>query len=111
MYELHITEFALQDLDGIVEYIAVKQIRDLLLKYKLRMEDSSMDHKYEIIIFWSEEDKSYVAEIPELPGCMADGPTYQDALANAEQIVREWIETASELGRAIPKPRGRLAYA
>ncbi len=70
-----------------------------------------MDHKYEIIIFWSEEDGSYVAEVPELPGCMADGPTYQDALANAEQIIREWIETASELGRPIPKPRGRLAYA
>lgn len=64
-----------------------------------------------IIIFWSEEDGSYVAEVPELPGCMADGPTYQDALSNAEQIIREWIETASEIGRAIPKPRGRLAYA
>jgi len=70
-----------------------------------------MDHKYEIIIFWSEEDKSYVAEIPELPGCMADGTTYQDALSNAEQIIREWIETASDLGRVIPKPRGRLTYA
>jgi len=70
-----------------------------------------MDHKYEIIIFWSEEDGSYVAEVPELPGCMADGPTYQDALSNAEEIIRDWIETASALGRAIPKPRGRLAYA
>jgi predicted RNase H-like HicB family nuclease len=69
-----------------------------------------MDHKYEIIIFWSEEDKSYVAEVPELPGCMADGPTYRDALTNAEQTIREWIETASDLGRAIPQPRGRLAY-
>lgn len=70
-----------------------------------------MDHKYEIIIFWSEEDKSYVVEVPELPGCMADGPTYRDALTIAEQTIREWIETASDLGRAIPKPRGRLAYA
>jgi predicted RNase H-like HicB family nuclease len=70
-----------------------------------------MNHKYEIIIFWSEEDGSYVAEVPELPGCMADGSTYQDALSNAEHVIREWIETASELGRAIPKPRGRLAYA
>ena len=70
-----------------------------------------MDHKYEIIIFWSEEDKSYVAEVPELPGCMADGLTYQDALSNAEQTIREWIETASALGRTIPRPRGRLAYA
>jgi predicted RNase H-like HicB family nuclease len=70
-----------------------------------------MEHKYEIIIFWSEENSSYVAEVPELPGCMANGSTYQDALSNAEQIIREWIETASELGRAIPNPRGRLAYA
>jgi len=70
-----------------------------------------MNHKYEIIIFWSEEDGSYVAEVPELPGCMADGATYQDALSNAEQIISQWIETASELGRVVPKPRGRLAYA
>ena len=70
-----------------------------------------MDHKYEIIIFWSEEDGSYVAEVPELPGCMADGPTYPGAGSNAEEIHRELIESASEIGRAIPKPRGRLAYA
>ena len=70
-----------------------------------------MDCKYEIIIFWSEEDDAYVAEVPELPGCMADGSTYQEALANAEQVIEEWIETAKELGRAIPKPKGRLMYA
>ena len=70
-----------------------------------------MDSKYEIIIFWSEEDDAFVAEVPELPGCMADGKTYQEALANAEQIIREWIETAKELGRAIPQPKGRLVYA
>ena len=70
-----------------------------------------MDSKYEIIIFWSEEDDAFVAEVPELPGCMADGKTYQEALANAEQIIREWIETARELGRPIPEPRGRLLYA
>ena len=70
-----------------------------------------MDSKYEIIIFWSEEDNAFVAEVPELPGCMADGKTYHEALANAEQIIQEWIETAEELGRAIPQPRGRLAYA
>ena len=69
-----------------------------------------MNPKYEIIIYWSEEDSSYVAEVPELPGCMADGTTYRDALKNAEQVIREWIETASDLGREIPKPRGRLAY-
>ena len=70
-----------------------------------------MDPKYEIIIFWSAEDASFVAEVPELPGCMADGETYQDALSNAEQIIREWIETAMELGRPVPRPRGRLTYA
>lgn len=70
-----------------------------------------MDTKYEIIIFWSEEDQSYIAEVPELPGCMADGETYQQALSNAQQIIQEWIETAQELGRDIPKPKGRLAYA
>ncbi len=70
-----------------------------------------MDRKYEIIIFWSEEDKAYVAEVPELPGCRADGSTYQEALSNAEQIIDEWIEIATELGRPIPRPKGRLAYA
>ena len=70
-----------------------------------------MDSKYEIIIFWSEEDAACVAEVPELPGCMADGKTYQEALANAEQIIQEWIETAKELGRPIPQPKGRLMYA
>ena len=70
-----------------------------------------MDSRYEIVIFWSDEDKAFVAEVPELPGCMADGKTYHDALSNAEQIIQEWIETAKEQGRAIPRPRGRLAYA
>jgi predicted RNase H-like HicB family nuclease len=70
-----------------------------------------MHTRYEIIIFWSEEDEAYVAEVPELPGCMADGKTYQEALSNAEQIIQEWIETARQLGRPIPQPKGRLAYA
>ncbi len=70
-----------------------------------------MGSKYEIIIFWSEEDGTFVAEVPELPGCMADGQTHQEALSNAEQIIQEWIETAEELGRSVPAPRGRLAYA
>jgi predicted RNase H-like HicB family nuclease len=70
-----------------------------------------MGSRYEIIIFWSDEDDAFVAEVPELPGCMADGSTYQEALANAEQVIQEWIETAKELGRAVPEPRGRLAYA
>ncbi len=70
-----------------------------------------MGTKYEIIIFWSEPDNAFVAEVPELPGCMADGQTYQEAVANAQQIIQEWIATAKELGRTVPQPRGRLAYA
>ena len=70
-----------------------------------------MTSRYEIITFWSDEDQAYIAEVPELAGCMADGKTYQDALANAEVVIQEWIETATELGRTIPKPRGRLKYA
>lgn len=67
--------------------------------------------KYEIILYWSEEDGAYIAEVPELAGCMADGPTAQEALTNVVQIAREWIETAQELGREVPTPRGRLRYA
>ena len=67
--------------------------------------------KYEIIIYWSDEDEAYVAEAPELPGCAADGETYTQALANAEVVIRERIETARELGRPIPEPKGRLLYA
>jgi predicted RNase H-like HicB family nuclease len=67
--------------------------------------------RYEIIIYWSEDDRAFVAEVPELPGCIADGPTYQAALANAETIINEWLETARLLGWTIPEPRGRLVYA
>ena len=67
--------------------------------------------RYEVIIYWSEEDKAFIAGVPELPGCMADGATYQEALANAEIVIQEWIETARGLGRAIPEPKGRLVYA
>jgi predicted RNase H-like HicB family nuclease len=67
--------------------------------------------KYEVIIYWSDEDEAFIAEVPELPGCAADGETYQEALANVEVIVKEWIETANELNRPIPKPKGRLIYA
>ncbi|NBC49483.1 MAG: type II toxin-antitoxin system HicB family antitoxin [Gammaproteobacteria bacterium] len=70
-----------------------------------------MQPKYEILIYWSAEDNAYLAEVPELPGCMADGASYQEALKNAELIIREWIETAQELGRTIPEPRGKLMYA
>jgi len=67
--------------------------------------------RYEIIISWSDEDNVFVAEVPELPGCMADGKTYYEALSNAERIIQEWIEAARELGRPIPQPKGRLACA
>lgn len=67
--------------------------------------------KYEIIIYWSEADKAFVAEVPELPGCAADGKTHKEALANVEVIIQEWIQTAQQLGRPIPEPRGRLAFA
>lgn len=67
--------------------------------------------KYEIILYWSDEAEAFIAEVPELPGCMADGGTYFEALNNAEIIIREWLETARELGRPIPEPHGRLMYA
>jgi predicted RNase H-like HicB family nuclease len=67
--------------------------------------------RYEVIIYWSDEDQAFIAEIPELPGCAADGATYQEAMANAEVVIREWIDTALELGRTVPEPRGRLMYA
>jgi predicted RNase H-like HicB family nuclease len=67
--------------------------------------------KYEIIIYWSQDDDAFVAEVPELAGCMADGATYQEALANAEIIIDEWLETANDIGRPIPEPRGRLVFA
>ena len=67
--------------------------------------------KYEMIIYWSEEDQAFIAEVPELPGCAADGKSYQEALANAEIVIQEWMETAKELGRPIPSPKGRLVFA
>ena len=67
--------------------------------------------KYEIIIYWSDEDETYIAEVPELAGCMADGKTYDEVLQNVTLVIKEWLETAEELGREIPKPKGRLIYA
>lgn len=69
------------------------------------------DPHYEIILYWSEEDQAVIAEVPELPGCAADGATYQEALTNVQTIITEWIETAQELGRTIPQPKGRLLFA
>jgi len=70
-----------------------------------------MSIKYEVIIYWSEIDKAFIAEVPELPGCAAYGPSYQKALKSVERVIKEWIETAKELGRPIPEPQGRLVFA
>jgi len=67
-------------------------------------------YKYEVIVYWSEEDEAYIAEVPELTGCMADGTTYEEALKNVQVIISEWIETAKALGREIQIPKGRLVY-
>ena len=69
------------------------------------------DIKYEMVVFWSDEDGAYVVEVPELPSCMADGNTYEEAIDNTLLVIREWMETAKEIGREIPKPKGRLIYA
>ena len=70
-----------------------------------------IEPRYEVIIYWSAEDDAFIAEVPELPGCAADGASYQEALVNVQVIIEEWIETAKELGRSIPEPRGRLMFA
>ena len=70
-----------------------------------------MKIKYEMIIYWSDVDEAFLVEIPELPGCMADGNTYQEAVQNAEVVIQEWIATAQSLGRPIPEPKGRLMFA
>ena len=70
-----------------------------------------MDRKYKMIIYWSEEDQTYIAEVPELAGCIADGHTYEETVKNAEVVIQEWIETAQKLGRPIPQPKGKLIYA
>ena len=67
--------------------------------------------RYELIIYWSKTDSSFIAEVPELSGCMADGASYEEAVANAQIVIQEWIDTARSLGRPIPEPRGKLTYA
>jgi predicted RNase H-like HicB family nuclease len=69
------------------------------------------EYRYEVILYWSEADQAFIAEVPELPGCAADGPTYRAALEAVEVIIGEWIETARELGRPVPEPKGRLLFA
>ena len=68
-------------------------------------------NKYEMIIYWSDADNAFIVEVPELPGCMADGPTYVEAVKQAEIVIQEWIDPARELNRTIPEPRGKLMYA
>jgi predicted RNase H-like HicB family nuclease len=70
-----------------------------------------MNSKYELIMYWSEEDNTFVVEVPELPGCMADGLTQNEALLNVQVVIDQWIETAKALGREIPTPKGKLMYA
>jgi predicted RNase H-like HicB family nuclease len=70
----------------------------------------SSKYRYEIIMYWSEEDQAFIDEVPELPGCSADGVSYLETLTNLERVIDEWIETARELGRSIPEPKGRLMY-
>ncbi len=67
--------------------------------------------KYEIILYWSSEDNAVIAEVPELPGCMADGATYEEALQQVSVVINDWIQTAKDLGRPIPEPKGKLMYA
>ena len=67
--------------------------------------------KYEVVLYWSDEDKAFIAEVPELAGCAADGPTRQEALANVEIVIADWLETAREVGRPVPEARGRLLFA
>lgn len=70
-----------------------------------------MQSRYEIVIYWSNEDDCFLAEVPELPGCMADGTNYQEAVRNVEIVIDEWLSTATDLGRRIPEPAGKLMYA
>jgi len=70
-----------------------------------------MRNKFGIILYWSKEDEAVIAEVPELPGCMADGADYNEALTNVESVIAQWIQTATDLGRSIPQPKGRLVYA
>src|SRR5205807_10222863 len=90
-----------------------RRSRNYLITQHRYVRRKRMENKvqYEIILYWSRDDQAFIAEVPELAGCAVDGATYQEALANVEVVIREWIETAQELGRAIPAPRGRLLYA
>ena len=68
-------------------------------------------YKYELIVYWSQEDEAFIVEVPELAGCMADGETYEQAVNNAQKVIKEWVETAKEIGKPIPEPKGKLIFA
>lgn len=91
--------------------MSIEKVLDKILKGTSDKNIKFQDLIYEIVVYWSDDDDSYIVEVPELPGCMADGNTYEEAITNTLVIIKEWIETAKELGRNIPKPRGRLIYA
>jgi predicted RNase H-like HicB family nuclease len=75
------------------------------------MQNMEANHRYEVIIYWSKDDNMFLAEVPELPGCMADGKSHQEALTNVNEVIMQWIETAKSLNRPIPEPKGKLMYA
>lgn len=98
----------------------VKQVRQVILKYSVAGRypmatpirvASRPEHRYELIVYWSDPDEAFIVEVPELAGCMADGATYTEAVASTEVVIRKWIDLARELGRPIPEPRGRLFFA
>lgn len=89
----------------------MKHLHLTILRYRIAEAKIKNKWKYRIILYWSNEDQAYIAEVPELPGCAADGTTYKEALTNAERVIQERIETAKELKRPIPEPKGRLLYA
>jgi len=92
-------------------FVAINLVRQYRERDNMTCPNWEAASRYEVIIYWSAEDEAFIAEVPELPGCMADGATYQEALTNAEIIIQEWMETARELKRPIPEPKGRLVYA
>lgn len=78
---------------------------------KLWANRKTSKYSYELLVYWRDEDEAFIAEVPELPGCAADGVSYQDVLAELEIVIDAWIETAKEMGRAVPEPKGRLLFA
>lgn len=98
----------LQPIGSLAKPYQVKQVRGLFMKAYW----GEGMYRYELMVYWSQQDDSFIVEVPELPGCVSDGASYEQAIANAQIVIREWIETARELGRPIPEPRGRrLAFA